>query len=92
MTEEISRIGCDEVPSEPKMVLKDAVHSLSADDGSTDKLCLLVRLLLWALVFCKVTIFPSLTWYGNRSSLPSPCPVVFFDNLHLHDCIEGDFL
>ncbi|KAL9395022.1 hypothetical protein Peur_014307 [Populus x canadensis] len=41
LTEEISRIGCDEVPSEPKMVLKDAVHSLSTDDGSTDKLCLL---------------------------------------------------
>ncbi|KAJ6931441.1 hypothetical protein NC652_014821 [Populus alba x Populus x berolinensis] len=41
LTEEISRNGCEEVPSEPKMVLKATVHSLSTDDDSTDKLCLL---------------------------------------------------
>ncbi|KAJ6412092.1 hypothetical protein OIU84_005202 [Salix udensis] len=38
LTEKILRIGCDEVTSEPKMMLEDAVHSLSTEDGSTDKL------------------------------------------------------
>ncbi|KAG6785728.1 hypothetical protein POTOM_007309 [Populus tomentosa] len=38
LTEEILRIGCDEVPSEPKMTSKDAVHSFSTEDGNADKL------------------------------------------------------
>lgn len=38
LTEEILRIGCDEVPSEPKMTSKDAVHSFSTEAGNADKL------------------------------------------------------
>ncbi|CAK7346298.1 unnamed protein product [Dovyalis caffra] len=38
LTEEISRIGTDEVPSEPKITSKGVVHSLSTEDGSEDKL------------------------------------------------------